>query len=172
VDPMGRLVAYWAGALRSSDGITWQLGDGQLVLDRWLDAAAAPDGSADASGAPAGPGPAGHPTPIVTSHVEDFVAKFDPDGIRLAVWVSENAKSSDGRLHLVVIDPSTGLIDADQPLPGEPALRRFSIGENRLAWVSPSGQDGHESSLQVLGWSGDTFGQIESEPSADLLILR
>ena len=175
VDPKGRFVAYWAGKLRSSGGISWQLADGQLVLDRWLDAGSAPEASPDASGAPsasAGPGPAGHPTPIVTSHVEDFVAKFDPDGIRLAVWVSENATSSDGRLHLVVIDPSTGAIGADPPLPGEPALRRFSIGENRLAWVSPSGQDGHESTLQVLGWSGDTFGQIESEPSADVLILR
>jgi len=175
VDPKNRFVAYWSGSLRSRDGVAWQLGEGQLVLDRWLAEGAPADATAAASAAstsPPGPGPAGDPAPIVTSHVEDFVAKFDPDGIRLAVWVSENAKATDGRLHLVVIDPSTGAIGKDEPLPGEPALRRFSIGENRLAWVSPSGQDGKESSLQVLGWSGDTFGQIESEPSADVLILR
>jgi len=175
VDPKGRFVAYWSGTLRSDDGVTWQLGEGQLVLDGWREAATAPSESAAASDAPAASadagGPVGHPTPIVTSHVEDFVAKFDPDGIRLAVWVSESAGATDGRLHLVVIDAATGAI-ASQPLSGEPALRRFSIGANRLAWVSPSGQDGHESTLQVLGWSGDTFGQIESEPSADLLILR
>jgi anti-sigma factor RsiW len=175
VDPKGRFVTYWAGSLRSTDGVTWQLGEGQLVLDGWRAAANLPSGSAAASEAPAASadagGPVGHPTPIVTSHVEDFVAKFDPDGIRLAVWVSESAGASDGRLHLVVIDAATGAI-ASQPLSGEPALRRFSIGANRLAWVSPSGQDGHESTLQVLGWSGNTFGQIESEPSADLLILR
>jgi len=175
VDPKGRFVAYWSGSLRSTDGVTWQLGDGHLVLDGWRAATPAPTGSAAASDAPAASadagGPAGHPTPIVTSHVEDFVAKFDPDGIRLAVWVSESAGASDGRLHLVVIDAATGAISS-QPLSGEPALRRFSIGANRLAWVSPSGQDGHESTLQVLGWSGDTFGQIESEPTADLLILR
>jgi hypothetical protein len=158
VDPTSRFVAYWSGSLRSKDGVTWQLGDGSLVLDRW---------AADGSNA----GPAGHRTPIVTSQVEDFVAKFDPDGVRLAVWVGEHAGASDGRLHLVVIEPETGAI-ADQPLPGEPALRRFSIDANRLAWVSPSGQDGHESSLQVLGWRGDVFGQIHSEPAADLLIIR
>jgi WD40 repeat protein len=158
-DPTGRFVAYWSGSLRSADGVTWQLGEGALVLDRWV---------GDASSI----GPAGQPTPIVTSHVEDFVARFDPDGIRLAVWVSEHAGSTDGRLHLLVIEPSTGTIASEQPLPGEPALRRFSIGANRLAWVSPSGQDGHESSLQVLGWRGDVFGQIHSEPAPNLLIVR
>jgi len=166
VDPTNRFVAYWSGSLRSSDGVTWQLGDGQLVLDGWLDTAAAASASAPITG------PAGHATPIVTSHVEDFVARFDPEGIRLAVWVSDHAGATDGRLHLVVIDPATGAIRADRPLSGEPALRRFSIDANRLAWVSPSGQDGQESSLQVLGWSGNTFGEIHSEPSANLLILR
>jgi hypothetical protein len=175
VDPKGHFVAYWSGSMASTDGVTWQLGDGRLVLDGWIDGATATDASEAPSGPSAAPtspgGPAGHPAPIVNGRVEDFVAKFDPDGIRLAVWVSDNAKAGDGRLHLVVIEPSTGAI-ADEPLPGEPALRRFSIGANRLAWVSPSGQDGHESTLQVLGWKGDTFGQIESEPAADLLILR
>ena len=173
VDPKGRFVAYWSGSLRSADSITWQLGDGRLVLDGWIGAAS--DATAGASAGPEGSataGPAGHPTPIVTSHVEDFVARFDPEGIRLAVWVSEHAGASDGRLHLAVIDPATGTLGADPPLTGEPALRRFSIDANRLAWVSPSGQDGQESTLQVLGWSGDTFGQIHSEPSSNLLILR
>jgi len=158
-DPTGRFVAYWSGSLRSGDGVTWQLGDGALVLDRWV-------------GEASGVGPAGQPTRIVTSHVEDFVARFDPDGIRLAVWVSEHAGATDGRLHLLVIEPATGAIAEEQPLPGEPALRRFSIDANRLAWVSPSGQDGHESSLQVLGWRGDVFGQIHSEPAPNLLIVR
>jgi WD40-like Beta Propeller Repeat len=175
VDPKGRFVAYWSGSMRSTDGVTWQLGDGQLVLDGWVGTETAPEPSAPSqapgASAPAN-GPAGHPMPIVTTEVQDFVAKFDPDGIRLAVWVSESADGTDGRLHLMVIDPSTGTIAAQQPLPGEPALRRFSIGANRLAWVSPPGQDGHESTLQVLGWSGNTFGQIESEPGADLLILQ
>jgi hypothetical protein len=180
VDKNSRFVAYWSGTLRSIDGVTWQLGNGQLVLDGWnAGEPVAPDTSAeapvatDATASPAPSiGPTGHATPLVPSHVEDFRAKFDPEGVRLAVWVSERAGETDGRLHLLVIDVTTGVLRPDEPLSGVPALRRFSIDENRLAWVSPSGQDGHESALQVLGWAGDTFGQIQTEPAPNLLILR
>jgi hypothetical protein len=180
VDAHSRFVTYWAGTLRSTDGVEWQLGDGQVVLDGWnAGTSTTPGASAEAptaTDASASPepaiGPAGHPTPVVTSHVEDFRAKFDPEGIRLAVWVSERAGEADGRLHLLVIDPATGSLRPGEPLSGVPALRRFSIDENRLAWVSPSGQDGHESALTVLGWDGDTFGQIHAEQDANLLILR
>jgi hypothetical protein len=181
VDPSSRFVAYWSGTLRSTDGVAWQLGDGQLVVDGWnAGEPAAPEATASAAaaatGANASPapalGPAGHSSPLVTSHVEDFRTRFDPDGIRLAVWVSERSGETDGRLHLVVIDPATATVEPNAPLQGEPALRRFSIDANRLAWVSPSGQDGHESALQVLGWAGDTFGQIQTEPASNLLILR
>ena len=177
VDPSDRFVAFWSGTLRSTDaGRTWDLDKGALVLDGWNnEGMAAPDASAggepSSSAAPA-IGPAGHASPVVTSHVEEFRAEFDPDGVRLAVWVGEHRGDEIGRLHLAVIDPSTGAIKPDSPLAGVPALRRFSIDANRLAWVSPSGQNGQESSLQVLGWQGDTFGQIQSEPAPDLLILR
>jgi hypothetical protein len=179
-DTNARFVTYWSGTLRSTDGVTWQPGDGRLVLDGWnatepatpsATSSAAP-ATTDATAAPAQVGPAGHGIQLVTSHVEDFRTRFDPDGIRLAVWVTERAGESDGRLHLVVIDPVAGSIKPNSPLQGEPALRRFSIDANRLAWVSPSGQDGHESALQVLGWAGDTFGQIQTEPASNLLILR
>ena len=102
----------------------------------------------------------------------DFRAKVDRAGIHLALWIGEDLQEPVGRLHLVVIDPATGAITSQQPLPGAPALRRFSIDVNRLAWVSPPGQDGQESSLQVLGWDGDSFGEIHTEPAQDLLILR
>jgi hypothetical protein len=181
VDTNARFVTYWSGTLRSTDGLAWQPGDGQLVLDDWnagepagpqaSSSAASPTTDAGASPAPQ-VGPAGHGVQLVTSHVEDFRTRFDPDGIRLAVWVSERAGETDGRLHLVVIDPVAGSIKPNSPLQGEPALRRFSIDANRLAWVSPSGQDGHESALQVLGWAGDTFGQIQTDSTANLLILR
>jgi hypothetical protein len=38
--------------------------------------------------------------------------------------------------------------------------------------VSPSGQDGQESSVQILGWSNDAFGEIRTIPSRDLYIVR
>jgi hypothetical protein len=176
VDPSSRFVAYWSGTLRSTDGVSWQLADGQLVLDGWSGGAAVTPSSSTASGTPGsttpGVGPAGHGTPIVTSHVEAFRTKFDPEGIRLAVWVGETLGQPVGRLHLVVIDPATATVKPDAPLEGVPALGRFSIDTNRLAWVSPPGQDGQESSLQVLGWDGEQFGAIQAEPAPDLLIIQ
>jgi hypothetical protein len=180
VDPSSRFVAYWSGTLRSKDGVTWELDSGQLVIDLWSTGAGTSvpgaTGAGDASAAPeetAVPavGPVGQPNPLVSGQVADFRAKFDPEGSRLAVWVGENLGEAVGRLHLLVIEP-TGAVKSEEPLPGTPALRRFSIDVNRLAWVSPPGQDGQASSLQVLGWDGDTFGEIHSEPAQDLFILR
>jgi WD40-like Beta Propeller Repeat len=191
VDPTGRFVVYWAGTLvEAEDGLDWRLGTGQLVLDGWSPVpapehspgpsdspapeptAASPDPAATAEPA-LGPGPAGNPVPIVTEATAAFKAKFDPTGTRLAVWVGEQLDAAIGRLHLVVLDPETGTIEADlTPLPGAPALRKFTIDSGRLAWVSPSGQDGQESAVQVLGWLRDEFGEIRTIPARDLLIVR
>ena len=181
VDASARFVAYWSGTLTSKDGVTWELGAGQLVLDKWSTGAAAPaPGASEAAAASTAPeastvpavGPVGELRPLVTGKVADFRAKFDPEGIRLALWIGEDLQEPVGRLHLVVIDPATGAITSAEPLPGTPALRRFSIDVNRLAWISPPGQNGQESSMQVLGWDGDSFGEIHTEPAQDLLILR
>ena len=102
-----------------------------------------------------------------------FKALFDTAGKRLAVWASDDPAAEFGRLSLVVLDPETGTVDEDlQPLAGEPALRRFSIDKGRLAWVSPRGQDGQESAVQVLGWHGRNFGEIRTIPAKDLFIVR
>lgn len=189
VDPTRRAVAYWSGTLISTpDGLDWQLGTGSVVLDGWsdgTDAQATPDpagGSGDpaatapatapATAAPA-IGPAGSPVTIVPGPMAEFKAKFDPSGTRLSVWVGEQMDALVGRLHLLVLDPLTGAINPDlAPLPGTPALRRFSIALGRLAWVSPSGQDGLESAVQVLGWSRDDFGEIRTIPTKGLYIVR
>jgi hypothetical protein len=183
VDPAGRFVAYWSGTLRSTNGLEWVLGTGQLVLDRWSSGGggppATPDASIDASasGEPAATaepaiGPAGTPTPIVHGETGAFKAQFSPSGTRLAVWIGEQAGDTVGRLHLVIIDAESGAIAPDSPLPGVPALGRFSIDVGRLAWVNPSGQDGQESTVQVLGWSNDDFGEIQTIPARDLYIVR
>lgn len=199
VDPTGRFVAFWSGTVVSNvEGTDWRLGTGELVLDGWsngLDTAGvglpgqathtpSDDPSGDPSGEPSGDpgataapgtrlGPAGSPVAVVTGPTAAFKAKFDPTGGRLAIWAGEEVDATVGRLHLIVLDPVTGVIDLGQkPLPGAPALRRFSIDEGRLAWVSPSGQDGQESSVQVLGWSKDEFGEIRTVPAKDLFIVR
>ena len=151
------------------------------MLDSWSSGAATLEpGASDAAGASPAPdasapppiGPIGEPKPLANGKVADFRAKFDPAGTHLALWIGENLQEPVGRLHLIVIDPATGTVSSSEPLPGTPALRRFSIDTNRLAWVTPPGQDGQESSLQVLGWDGDSFGEIQTEPAQDLLILR
>jgi hypothetical protein len=180
VDAGGRFVLFWSGTLRSAtNGLDWELGTGQIVLDHWSagpdpSASPEPDASNDPSAEPVPAlGPTGNAVVVDTGATAVFKAKFDPSGTRLAIWVGEQPDAAIGRLRLVVLDDSTGAIDPSiVPLPGAPALRRFSIDFGRLAWVSPSGQDGQESSVQVLGWSNDAFGEIRTIPSRDLYIVR
>lgn len=181
VDPTGRFVAYWSGTLvATADGLDWELGKGELVLTGWSagpDAQPSPDPAAASTDPAATPvpvlGPTGDPVTIVHGRTAAFKAKFDPSGTRLAVWVGEQLDAVVGRLHLVVLDAETGaVVGGPEPLPGAPALRRFSIDVGRLAWVSPSGQDGQESAVQVLGWSGTDFGEIRTIPAKGLYIVR
>ena len=172
----------------TADGLDWQLGAGRLVLDRWVVPGTAPSpsepgtASSDPSTQPttdpsAAPlevvGPAGAPVPLEVGNVAVFKALFDSDGTRLAIWAADDPAAEVGRLHLVVLDPATGQLDPElRPLSGEPALRRFSIDKGRLAWVSPSGQDGQESAVLVLGWEGRNFGEIKTASAKDLFIVR
>ena len=177
--PVQNLRLAVARTLRSTaDGLDWQLGTGRLVLDGWSTGAAPePAASVDATQAPAATatpvGPMGAAVPIVEGRTASFTTRFDPTGTRLAVWVGEQPDATIGRLHLLVLDPETGAVNAGvAPLPGVPALRQFSMATGRLAWVSPPGQDGHESSVQVLGWSHDNFGEIRTVPAGELFIVR
>ena len=73
---------------------------------------------------------------------------FDPTGTRLAIWIADASDPTVGTLQLIVLDPMSGNIESSlTPRPGGPAMRGFSIELGRLAWVSPSGQDGAESSV-------------------------
>jgi hypothetical protein len=172
LDPTGHFVVYWSGTLRSDVGRTWALGTGELVLDRWSTGEAEPGASSSAGPSPSAQplGPAGSQAIVVPGVKATFEARFDPDGERLAIWVGEALDEEVGRLHLLVIDPETGEVAEGSPLQGEPALRRFSIDKGLLAWVTPRGQDGRESIVQVLGWKGDEFGEIETEPGSDLYL--
>ena len=179
VDPTRRFVAFWSGTLgATADGLDWRLGTGNLVLDGWSTGvaqapSAAPDGSAEPDATISPVGPIGSPVALVDGAASAFTGKFDPTGTRLAIWVADDHDTTVGRLYLQVLDPTTGAVDSSiAPLPGVPALRRFSIEAGRLAWVSPPGQDGQESSVQVLGWSHDNFGEVRTIPSKDLFIVR
>ncbi len=129
-------------------------------------------GSPEASEAPA-VGPAGTPIELVPGPITAFEARFDPNGARLAIWVADATDPSVGTLKLVVLDHGNGKVNAAlDPLPSVRALRGFSIDEGRLAWVTPPGQDGNQSSVQVLAWSNDDFGQVQTVPGEQLTIVR
>jgi len=109
----------------------------------------------------------------VVGPIADFQMTFDPTGTRLAIWIADASDPTVGTLQLIVLDPESGNIDPSlTPLPGVPAMRGFSIELGRLAWISPSGQDGAESSVHVLAWSTDTFGEVQTRPASHLFIVR
>lgn len=138
----------------------------------------APAGTAPAPAGPSsspGIGPVGTPIELALGPIADFDAQFDPTGRRLAIWVLDAPDSSAGRLWLVVLDPVAGAVDArHQPMaaPGVQALRGFTIDRGRLAWATPAGQDGQPSSVQVLAWKGDDFGEVQSVPGGNPQVVR
>ncbi len=196
VDPTGHSVLYWAGTLvADGTGTGWALGTGRLVLDGWIGETpvpAATESSAEPTIPTAEPtlptatptfptaepslsplGPAGNPVTIAEGPVTSFDAWYDPSGIRLAVWLADPSDPAVGTLQLIVLDPDTRLIDpATDPLPGVAALRGVSINSGRLAWVTPPGQDGEGSHLEVLGWNGREFGQVRTIQAEHLFVVR
>lgn len=120
-------------------------------------------------------GPAGTPMSLAGAPVADFELRFDPSGTRLAIWIADPDDGKIGPLWLVILDPVTGgPVPTLQPLqaPGVVATRGFSLQEGRLGWVTPPGQDGQPSSVHVLGWSGNEFGQVQTVPGGSLQIVR
>ncbi|MCI0582676.1 MAG: hypothetical protein L0227_07245 [Chloroflexi bacterium] len=195
VNTESRTIVYWSGTLvADATGTGWDLGTGRLVIDGWVDPSAppleSPDPSASPDTAPTArpgvstdplatpvptppPGPGGSPVPLAEGPVSDFDVRFDPTGTRLAVWIRDPGNPDLGTLRLFVIDPATGLIDpALDPLPATTALRGFSIGEGRVAWVTPPGQNGEASHVHVLAWTGDEFGQVRSIAADRLFVVR
>ena len=182
VDPTGRFAAYWFGTVVADEtGLGWRPGTGQLVLDGWdeplEDASGSPPPSRpspQASGAAESIGPAGTQVELAEGPLAAFDATFDPaGGTRLAVWIADPANAAVGTLRLIVLDAGRGRVNrALDPLPPVAAMRGFSMDQGRLAWVTPPGQDGNQSTVQVLAWSNDEFGIIQTVPSGRLYIVR
>ncbi len=194
VDPTRAVVVYWSGSVIWSDAGGWAPGAGQLVLDRWLgvvdDAGTPAPGSPSPgppetaapptdgpSAVPASPaateGPAGTASTLLIGPIAAFEARFDPTGGLLALWTVEHAGGEVGTIRLVVVDLEEGTVDdSASPLDGVPAAHGFSIDRGRLAWVTPPGQDGRQSSVQVLAWTGREFGRVETIPADQLIVLR
>jgi hypothetical protein len=100
------------------------------------------------------------------SPLAEWDMRWDEGGTHLAIWIADAGNPDLGRLNLLTID-ATGRVDPTGiSLHDAPALAGFSIGSDRLAWATPPGQDGEGSRLQVLAWSGENAGNIDSQPAS------
>jgi hypothetical protein len=149
---------FWDGTLElDADGVVVRPSKGRLVIGSW---------PVDRDGR--------QPQVVEPDPIGDWDARWDTTGTRLAIWVADDAEVDVGRLSLFVVDRETGRLDRGlRPLVDVPARRGFSLGERRLAWVTPAGQDGEGSRIQVLAWKDDGFGKVETLPGdASIVVIR
>ncbi len=192
VDPTRRLAVYWDGTLQLDEAtFEWQPAEGRLVLGRWPvmpappvdpNASAPPDGSA----AP----PSTEPTPPIDSpeaspavrleepieviheeRINDWDARWDELGTHLAVWLEDKHNPAMGTLSLRILDPDTGEPLTDKPVVSRFALPGFSIGEGRLAWATPGGENGAGSKVAVVAWSEDSIGSVETLGGDEKIVI-
>lgn len=160
VDPTGRFAVAWDGRVSTNDaGTILAPGNGQLVVTSWH-----PDGSevATRSQVPGGDAP-----------MADFDIRWDPSGDWVAIWTADATDPSIGRLSLYRLHDDSGTLTRPKGAPRNvPAVPGFSIGDGRLAWVTPHGQDAEGSKVQVVAWSGDGVGAVESVPADDVVVVR
>ncbi len=110
---------------------------------------------------------------VAAGPIADFDARWDDTGSWLALWIADPLDPGLGRLSLLHFDPFTGIMDRP---PGAPqdvtALPGFSIGFGRLAWVSPPGQGGEGSRIQIAAWTPNEVGAIESIPVEGAIVIQ
>ncbi len=159
VAPTGDRAVVWKGSVSvSADGTTVIPSVGGLVVTDW-----SPDaGEIVPTGSAAGSGP-----------FADFTVRWDESGTWLAVWLADVTDPTVGRLSLLHIDAETGEIDRPEAGPQDvPALPGFSIENGRLAWATPPSQDGEGSRVQIVAWTADGVGTIESAPGQEVVVVR
>ncbi|HEX5147868.1 MAG TPA: hypothetical protein VFW02_02220, partial [Candidatus Limnocylindrales bacterium] len=99
--------------------------------------------------------------------------RWDDTGSWLAIWIADPVNPGLGRLSLLHFDPYTGMLDRPVGAPQDvTALEGFSIGLGRLAWVSPPGQGGEGSRIQIAAWADGQVGSIESIPVDGAIVVQ
>ena len=164
VDPTRSRAIAWTGSIqRDADGTTWTPRNGQLELRAW----------SSETGGESRQSRTADDDAIATDDPGAFDIRWDETGEWVAVWVANTKDAAMGRLTLYRVDPATGRLRLLDDAPdGAAALPGFSIGEGRLAWASPPGQEGEGSRIRIVAWSGDGVGSVESAPGEDLIIIR
>jgi hypothetical protein len=105
---------------------------------------------------------------LASGPVRDWDARWDETGTRLAVWIATEGDPRIGDLTLYSVDATNGRL---QTLNRVAALAGFSIGRGRLAWATPKGQDGQGNRVQVVAWTKDSVGSVESRESTEVLVV-
>jgi hypothetical protein len=193
VDPTGRAVVAWQGTMSlGADGFTASPAVGNLVVHPFhgplasddptssptapvaSTPSASPDGSVEGLPPAPEPIPLDFPTQIVVAGpITDFDARWDDTGSWLGIWIADPIDPTIGRLSLLRFDPATGLLDRPAGAPQDvTALPGFSIELGRLAWVTPPGQSGEGSRIQIAAWTSDEVGAIESVPIEGAIVIQ
>ena len=161
VDPAGDRAVAWVGTVKASpDGLSTVPASGALVL-RSFSPTAAPDATAEA------------PQIVAEGPVAEYDVRWDETGTWLAVWVADASDPTIGQLSLVHVDPATGKLDRPHGAPQDvTALPGFSIANGRLAWATPPGQGGEGSRVQIVAWTNDTVGAVESGPVEGVVVVH
>ena len=181
LDPSGRKAVYWAGTLRATDEPGFAPDAGRLVLGSW--AAAGTDGAASSPEptSAASPDPSARTDAQAAAHaevtiaagrMEDWDARWDAAGTHLAVWIADAQDPSVGRLSLYGVSSFDGRIDIKNPLlDAQLATAGFAISDGQLVWAAPS-MDGAVTGdrIQVLAWTDQGQGQVESVPGPVIVI--
>jgi len=166
IDPTGQWAVAWEGTVRrEADGLTTAPATGALILRRFQ-----PIG---------GPYPTGAASPDVASPVvvdgefREYDVRWDQSGSWLAVWLADMTDPAIGRLSLLHLDPVTGTLDQPAGAPRDvAALPGFSISDGRIAWATPPGQGGEGSRIQIVAWTADAVGGVESVPIEGVVVVH
>jgi hypothetical protein len=161
VAPDGRWSVAWEGTVGiATDGLSIAPATGALVL-RSFTPGVGPDVEA------------GTGQIVADSGVSEFDARWDETGTWLAVWLADESDPSIGRLSLIRLDPATGTLERPHGAPKDvTALPGFSIANGRLAWATPRGQGGEGSRVQIVAWTDEAVGAVESGPIEDVVVIH
>lgn len=163
VDPQRSYAVAWTGSLDLSGALPVVI-DGGLQLIDW----AALDPYAVAETDPPVP-PADielvaiDPTrDTVADPLLDWHVRWSLDGRVLGIWEADVPGATLGKLVLVEFDPEAGLVATGEPLMAEWSKRGFTLGVDRVAWVSPS-DEGTDGELRIRTWGVDGVGGLSIE---------
>ena len=173
VDPSGQRAVYWTGSLRlKADAPVYLPKAGRLVIGDWSPAAAAASDEPASTPLSGDQSAARHETTIAAGQLDDWDARWESTGRKLAVWIADPENPHLGVLSLYAVDPFDGRIDLKKPLLDKtPATAGFSISDGKLVWAEPAADgSGTGGRILVLAWTDQGAGTVETVPDQVLVI--